>query len=382
MEEGIITLEREELYRLVWSTPVIQLAKKFGISDVGLAKICKRMKIPRPGRGYWERISHGRKPFIPPLPAPAGDVRKEVQIVKREKYLMEPEQNSERDLKFDFEKKAENQIRVEAALNFPCPEIEKTKRSFETAKTDEKGLLKPRLKVTLDLRVGPKNLDRALRIMDALLKALEKRGYQISIKKEGPNSTSVSIDGEMIEFGIEEKLNRREKELTPLQKKEKEKHPWMYSSIEYEYNPSGNLILRIKNTDGSGVRKIWTDGINQRIERGLNSFIVGLVKTGDAIKADRLEGERRKREWEEQRKRSEELERRRYEEGLKIQAMDKEITAWQKSQQIRDYVKAVEETVLKKRGEIQTGSKLDQWLRWARSYADRIDPLKDSSSSD
>ena len=140
--------------------------------------------------------------------------------------------------------------------------------------------------------------------------------------------------------------------------------------------------MKIKNTDGGGVRKIWTDGINQRIERSLNSFIIGLIKAGDAIKADRLERERRNREWEEERKRSAERERRRYEEGLKIQSMDKEIAAWQKSQQIRDYVKAVEDAVLKKRGEFQAGSELDQWLRWARGYADRIDPLTDSSSSD
>jgi hypothetical protein len=380
MKEEIVTLKREELYRLVWSTPVTQLAKKFGISDVGLAKICKKMKIPRPGRGYWEKVSHGRKPFFPPLPPAAGDVRKEIHITKREKNFMDSEQNSESKSRIDFERKPENQIRVEKILVAPLPEIEKTRRSFENARTDEKGLLKPRLQGTLDLRIGPNSLERALRIMDALLKALEGRGHQVSIKKEGPNSTSVSISGETIEFGIEEKLNRRERELTPVQKKEKEKSPWMYSRVEYDYTPSGNLFLKIKNTDGAGVRKTWTDGINQRIERSLNSFIIGLIKAGEAIKADRLERERRNREWEEERKRSAERERRRYEEGLKIQAMDKEIATWQKSQQIREYVKAVEDAVLKKRGEIQTGSELDQWLRWAKSYADRIDPLTDSSS--
>ena len=382
MKEEIITLRRDELYRMVWSTSVTQLAKKFGISDVGLAKICKKMKIPRPGRGYWERVSHGRKPFIPPLPAAAGDVRKEIQIAKREKTFMDPEQNSESSSRIDFERKPENQIRVEKAISSPLPEIEKTRKSFENSKTDEKGLSKPRLQGTLDLRIGPNSLDRALRIMDALLKALEKRGLPVSVKKEGPNSTSVSVNGETIEFGIEEKLNRRERELTPAQKKEKEKYSWRYSRIEYDYTPSGNLILKIKNTGGSGVRKIWTDGINQRIERSLNSFIITLFKAADAIKAERLESERRKREWEEERRRSEERERRRYEEELKIQAMDKEIAAWQKSRQIREYVKAVEEVVIKKRGAIQAGSNLDQWLRWARNYADRLDPLTDTQASE
>jgi hypothetical protein len=32
-----------------------KLALQYGISDVGLAKVCKRYKIPRPPRGYWAK---------------------------------------------------------------------------------------------------------------------------------------------------------------------------------------------------------------------------------------------------------------------------------------------------------------------------------------
>lgn len=40
------TLKREELYAQVWSTPMIQLAKKYGLSDRGLAKACKKLEVP------------------------------------------------------------------------------------------------------------------------------------------------------------------------------------------------------------------------------------------------------------------------------------------------------------------------------------------------
>jgi hypothetical protein len=39
-------LTRKELYDLVWSMPVTKLAQTFGISDVGLAKVCNRHRIP------------------------------------------------------------------------------------------------------------------------------------------------------------------------------------------------------------------------------------------------------------------------------------------------------------------------------------------------
>jgi hypothetical protein len=43
-----IELTRQELYDLVWETPTRHLCKQFGLSDVGLAKTCKRLNIPRP----------------------------------------------------------------------------------------------------------------------------------------------------------------------------------------------------------------------------------------------------------------------------------------------------------------------------------------------
>jgi hypothetical protein len=46
-----ITLHRDVLYKEAWETPMRQLAKCYDISDVGLAKICRKMDIPTPPRG-------------------------------------------------------------------------------------------------------------------------------------------------------------------------------------------------------------------------------------------------------------------------------------------------------------------------------------------
>jgi hypothetical protein len=43
-------ITREDLYQLVWEKLGRILAKEFGMSDVGLAKICKRLRVPRPPR--------------------------------------------------------------------------------------------------------------------------------------------------------------------------------------------------------------------------------------------------------------------------------------------------------------------------------------------
>jgi hypothetical protein len=66
----VIQFTRRELYDAVWSKSCQKLAADLGISDVGLAKTCKRMGIPRPSLGYWARVAAGEKVPKTPLPEP------------------------------------------------------------------------------------------------------------------------------------------------------------------------------------------------------------------------------------------------------------------------------------------------------------------------
>lgn len=66
-------LKREDLHRLVWTAPVTEIAARIGVSNVGLAKACRRAEIPVPTRGYWAKIEAGQHIGQDPLPpAPAG----------------------------------------------------------------------------------------------------------------------------------------------------------------------------------------------------------------------------------------------------------------------------------------------------------------------
>ena len=42
------TIDRKELYKKVWETPITRLAREYGLSDVGFAKICKNTNPDRP----------------------------------------------------------------------------------------------------------------------------------------------------------------------------------------------------------------------------------------------------------------------------------------------------------------------------------------------
>jgi hypothetical protein len=64
-------LTREELYELVWTAPVTEMSTRFGISDVGFAKACRRAAVPCPPRGYWAKVEaghHVERPALDPAP--------------------------------------------------------------------------------------------------------------------------------------------------------------------------------------------------------------------------------------------------------------------------------------------------------------------------
>ena len=63
--------DRRQLFDEVWSLPTQKVAAQHGVSDVAIAKTCKRLKIPKPPRGYWAKKAAGLpvpdQPTLPPL---------------------------------------------------------------------------------------------------------------------------------------------------------------------------------------------------------------------------------------------------------------------------------------------------------------------------
>jgi hypothetical protein len=68
------SFKRLELYNLVWSEPMRDIAARFEISDVGLAKACRNASIPVPPRGYWNKKKAGHRVARFPLPARERDI--------------------------------------------------------------------------------------------------------------------------------------------------------------------------------------------------------------------------------------------------------------------------------------------------------------------
>jgi hypothetical protein len=397
MNDKSIILTREQLYEKVWSQPVWSLAKEWGLSDVGLAKICKKHNIPRPGLGYWRRKQLGYS--VKQVPLPKGDGADVIEIARyrANPRIFDEEQAQEGREKGAVEEGIENRIVVAETLDDPHPLIVRTEKNLRGAKKDERGFLTAKAKGCLSVVSAPVSVERAMRIMDALIKALEPRGMRVRIEDGDHKShigsawhqwwystylsktlderTIVSVLGEDLDICLSEQIDRRERQPTPKEIKE---HPW-YRPPVYEYHPTGRFSLYILNLEG--IRHTWSDTDKKRLEDLLNSFVKGLIKAAVYVRAKRLEREKEEREREERRRKIEEAKRLRREEEQKLKILDQHVSNWHQSQRIRQYVEAFREAALRKHGTIDPGSDIDKWITWAIQQADRVDPLVKSPPS-
>jgi hypothetical protein len=251
-------------------------------------------------------------------------------------------------------------------------------------------MVMPRAKGCLDLAVSPASIDRSLRILDAILKALDRRGIPVSVVKSGNPRIQTKVLDETIGFRLAEETKRQERGPTAAKKKEDEwraRFAGLYSTHpRYDWVPSGKLVLEI--TNGHGVRRRWSDLGHRRVEQLLNGFVVGLARAAESVKHERVLAERRRQEWEEQQRRLREAElrrreeeRRRLEEESGIGGLEAQIDRWTKAEKIRAYVVAVKTAYAQRNVNIDQGSELDEWLKWALRRADALDPTRPPSES-
>ena len=83
------------------------------------------------------------------------------------------------------ETETERRIAVAESLRGAHELVSRANQELQEARADSRGILPSTEKSTLELRVSKGTLRRALLITDALLKALENRGYVV---KPGPTA--------------------------------------------------------------------------------------------------------------------------------------------------------------------------------------------------
>jgi hypothetical protein len=239
----------------------------------------------------------------------------------------------------------------------------------------------------LSVDVSGKELQRAFRILDALIKRIFALSGEVKIIEPtyqwGHVETVIFLGQEQItSIRLREKSDRK-RILDP-----KAKYSWDRNRSELV--PSGHLLLDRGPSDYSSP--LAMDGKSKRIEEKLDVLVSGFIRQAGEARIKRREDEERARisaererlrlEREAEIKRREEvLKKLKTEEMAKVNRLLDHSRAWQKSKLIRDYLDALCFHVLNGAVAVPLDSELADYLRWGFNQADRIDPLRPSPHS-
>lgn len=373
-------LTRRELYGVVWQQPVSRVASRYGLSDVGLAKICKRYDIPRPPRGYWAKLQNGQKPRRTPLPHP--DRNEHISLEGHGGVAAACLQiGSEARERMDAEKQDDMRVKVPESLRGCHQLVSQANQVLQAALTDSNQIIIRPKDTLLDVATSASQLRRALLIMDALLKAFEERGYEV---EAGP---AVKLYGLSVGFGISEGVETQREE--PKEHNLEGPYSFGHSRFDVKRVPSGRLTLSIKKSShwAGESQHSWRDTERTQLEDRLNSFVAGVIRFAACLRASRDE-ERRKAESrrQEELRRQEEARRQaerrqRYKTELaRVEELLSQAKNYRIAREVREFIAAVRDFHTAD-GPIKADSEVGRWLEWSTAQADRLDPLSPSPPS-
>ena len=360
---------RDELYELVWQTPMSRLAQEFGVTGNGLAKACDRLDVPYPPRGYWAKKAAGKTVVKYKLPARRDDTPVDT-IVHRTQAKPTPLPEAVQSASEAAALVAELIIpegldrlhpRVKAWITEHKQEQRERELEYKRRRRDEfwfRSLL-------------PDLTERDLyrfRVTSAIFEGVEKAGGKID---HSPITGKVAflIDGFKVECSIVEKLV---KSFKPRD----EQHEWTAYPHHHQGGLTSSGFLRVTITThlGQGPHQ-WIETDKTGMAELLPDIIGGIMAAGPVL----AERKREQDEW--QRKRREEEERR-YELRRLKEIDDKQWARfreyadnWHEHARLTRFLVELE-TRLASEENVDIGDRsLSQWIEWARERITALDPF-------
>lgn len=383
----VIKYEREKLYEEVWAEPVVAVAKRYGISDVGLRKICKKLGVPLPPLGHWAKVQAGRKVTRPNLPSHEGETsyssNRHIDDSPPTPPAPEPEAVTQQKA---YEALPEHHIVVRDTLDGAHRFVKATEKGFRKPQIGGNGVIAwPRGQCVLDIAVSAEYQTRALLLVDALLTAMQTRGFKVYAQSpEGrPDSDYkhiyLEVFDEKLGLRLTEKTRREDRALTEDERLKQRRDKQFRPLNPWIYFPTGLFSLVILDEHRRDRTKISDRKNGPRLEGRLNEIVVLIVSEATRQKRQRqvalenkIKAEQEMRErWERQRIRDGQL--------RLLDKLEQQATKWERAERLRAYANSMERMAIEHGHELAADTTISERLEWIRHKADWLDPMIASS---
>jgi hypothetical protein len=384
------TYSREEFYSLVWTKPLSELGPDLGMSDVALAKTCRRFNIPIPGRGHWAKIRAGKPSFQPPLAernfgedefisfgvaswAEDAQLRNEADRLLLTTDLPPPPEFHESiaDLQ-DRASKATGNVRLTRDLTRAHPAIARILRADEIKLKKAEGEPYP-WEWHERLFESPCGRRRA-RLLDTIFQASTRVGMRCSTTGNMPETFEVSCpNGTTVSIGLDtpKRLSALEKHrVRPTAANER-----LALQVSWGWPPSEPLSIQV----------FWQDSEEQKLEDQVSGIVAGVLVALEISQRDyqvrshensvkrkeeliRMQEAQRAKAIEEERLRIERLH------AAMTEKLLRDAAALRTAHDIRTYVQAVVAAGTSSTDQLLQ-SEIDAWASASLQHADSIDPV-------
>lgn len=266
-------------------------------------------------------------------------------------------------------------IQVSAKLESPHTVVQWLAAALSQAPKDEFGRLRVGDKYHATFCVGLRQQDRALRILDAFIKALAARGADAVIGHRYSHSQVEEIVVQAGDCGIpleiEEPLERKPHVLTRDEKRAQARRGTDYVPT-WDYFPNGRLCLRVPHaTHSYRKRKWWRDEDERQVESQLGRAILAIE---DIVKLTILEEQERKTHAEQaamERRQELRVERMQWHSKKLIGDLEQMVASWRRAHSIRDFLDEYSHRL-----DEADSERSRSWLAAMAAYADEIDPMR------
>ena len=357
----------------MWNEPVETVAKRLGLSDVGLSKLCRRHNIPTPPRGYWARRTAGTHDPIPPLPVDHSGPAV-ITISKWSESATTVAVPAAVQQALDAEQLPTAQIVVHLKRRLTNRAVLAAREALRQATPNERGIVRTSKYEPLpDVRVAPSSIPRALAIVETWLDACAARGY--ALKAAADSRPQVQVLGTWFSLRVFERSIRVPNPTAAQLAKAKRLRPW--DTHPQVFEPTGRLHLGL--VEHTWDLHEWRETPNRPIEGQLNATIVEMIRHAQY----RLEQEDKNARREAHRAVAERMRAR---QEKRIKQLQSAAVAYQQFLQLETFVAAVSDAL----DAGPTDPTMAQWKRWARLVIARDNPVNavlktgddDSATSD
>jgi hypothetical protein len=393
-----LTITRDELYELVWSKPMMELAKDFGLSDVAVAKRCRKLGVPVPGRGYWARVAAGQTPRQPKLKArneQAPDhgaltfAAPKDEIPEDNRVPASPEHVALRERIVALPQP------VVVDLARASPSIKRTaihlRRKWRKDIVWERG---ERRGPIAQIKVSDLVADRALRVAEQLISAAKALGWPYQPRPQPeqerdrwrhysqdrtprlPQYGCLMVLNEPLGFRIEER-NRQVDHVPTADEKQRQRQFSWARPPRWDLIPSGELRLHLVHVDSSRAQRTWQGTVRSKLENSTNKILLGFLDEALAQKRTREEHRRQQIKQRQESERRWQLSQRRSRNAKLLRELEAQAGAWLRARVLRSYLRALTRSAGSKKLEIQIDDNWCDFIDWAHRYVAQVDPLSD-----